>query len=150
MKDLLQELDESLERVVEEIPWAERAGNRVVFAEGWIDRTDGEAGLMDLCSEIRMADVDAGWFVHPAERRRIGDPFVPVELAGLGSCTPLGTDGSGRWLVVDGNGRVLHLAEGSIESGRFRTSTDPPFVIVADGLHDLVQLLIERASGMYC
>ena len=153
--EMLVDLDAALARVPDAVPWADRSENSVEFRDvrepnapaGDTPRPPGVAELYELCGSIDMADVDNGWFVHPAHRAERDDEFIPRAILGRGSCFPLGSDGVGGWLVVDDDGAVLLLAEGVISGNRYEPPDPDSVREIAGSIRGLVEFLIERTTA---
>ena len=150
---LLTQLDDELARIADAIPWADRDGNRVVF--GRCDVADAVAPptgweeLFDAVVEIRMADVDVGWFVHPPERGSPGE-FVPQVVEGVGGCVPLGSDGGGAWLIVaeiDGVHALWHLPDGRVVDGVVQITPGTAPTLVARSPGEFVEAMLVRARA---
>lgn len=157
-QQMLVDLDTALAQVPDAIPWADRSENRVEFADSTEQRSPpddrarprGVSELYDLCVSIDMADVDNGWFVHPAHRAHRAerdDEFIPRSILGRGSCFPLGSDGVGGWLVVDDDGVVVLLSEGVISGNRYEPRDTNSVVTIAGSIRGLVAFFIERAAA---
>lgn len=152
MANLLEQLDEALALVPEKIPWAERTGNCVVWAEpddaGWSpSRFPQVQDLFEHCREIRMADVGTGWFVHRRRAAPDDAPDVPRHVDGLGSCYALGSDGGGGWFVVAGDGEVVALPPGLLRDGRYEQPAGPQARLIARSVVDFLELLLGHATS---
>lgn len=157
LADLLTELALAARSVPEYVPWAEPSSNVVELAASGkpvLDTLEGMAfpgewrALYEACMEIRLADVENGYFVHPvshviADIRR----GAPTHTTGTHELTilPFASDGGGGLFGFSESGEVYFLPPGRVTDGVY-ASDSKEFAVFTSSITDFIRALLARAS----